>query len=113
MTNIDAAGGPLGPSSETIRVKVDGKAPDDVKPQIQSYIKRELRSLKDVEISDEKPQYEIRVEAMEISTKTAGRTNLNGYAFSALLLSPLQQFSSLTESAKNSCDEDYLISRHF
>ena len=51
------------------RVQVAVSAPENIRGLIRSYITRELRSLRDVEIVDEHPRWLIQVVATEVSGK--------------------------------------------
>ena len=73
----------LGPFSG--RVQVDVTARETIKGQIESYLTRELRSLGDVVVTDESPEWQLLVIAVE--TTSAGR--VNGVALSVVVLKPL------------------------
>ncbi|WJW76086.1 hypothetical protein QVG61_03055 [Thiohalobacter sp. IOR34] len=66
------------------KVKVTVSADDNIKGQVESYIKRELRSLQDVTLVDEGADWELSILAMEVSTK-GGYTS--GVILSVVILS--------------------------
>ena len=57
------------PAEHRFRVQVAVTADENIKGLITSYINRELRSLRDVEIVDKDPRWLLAVVAMEVSTK--------------------------------------------
>jgi hypothetical protein len=69
-----------------IKVRVRVSAPDSMKPEALSFLTRELRALKDVEVVDNAPQYQLDVVALEISSHAS--TVHTGYAISAIVTSP-------------------------
>lgn len=50
------------------RVKVTITADENIKPSLSSYLNRELRSLSDVELVDNNPEWEMNVLATEVKT---------------------------------------------
>jgi hypothetical protein len=64
-------------------VKVSVSADNNIKGQVESYIKRELRSLQDVTLVDEGADWELSILAMEISTKDGYKS---GVVISAVIL---------------------------
>lgn len=67
------------------RVKIDVSADENIKEEVQSYLARELRSLNDVIIVDENPEWELSIIAMELSTKEGYK---KGIGFSIVILKP-------------------------
>lgn len=65
------------------RVRVSVSANENIKGLITSYINRELRSLRDVEIVDKDPRWLLEVVAVEISTKGGYKS---GVALSVVVL---------------------------
>lgn len=80
------------------RVKVNVTAHEDISGRIESYIKRELRSLQDVEVVQDNPTYEIFIIASEHVTESGHK--MGGISFSILILSPIH-VSSLLNTLKN------------
>lgn len=66
------------------KVKVDVSANDNINGEIVSYLSRELRSLGDVIVVDEKPDWTISIVALELTNKGGNNT---GVALSILILS--------------------------
>jgi len=67
------------------KVQVSVSANDNIKGQVESYIKRELRSLQDVTLVDEGADWELSILAMEVSTKGGYKS---GVIISVVILSP-------------------------
>jgi hypothetical protein len=80
--------------SATVNVSVS--ASDDIKGQVESYIKRELRSLQDVSLVDEGGEWQLSILAMEVSTKGGHKS---GVILSVVILTPFnnQLISSMFE----------------
>ena len=69
----------------SLRVAVNVSAKGNIKNLITSYVTRELRSLSDVVIVENNPQWELNIVAVEIRTKGGKKT---GVAFSTVVLEP-------------------------
>lgn len=69
-----ATAGEIKPWSTSVKVNV--AANDNIKGQIESYIKRELRSLSDVTVVDEEAEWELQIVAMEPATKGGYKTGI-------------------------------------
>lgn len=67
------------------KVKVNISAADNIKGSVSSYVNRELRSLTDVEIVENDPEWIIYILAMEL--KTVGGYK-SGVAISTVIVSP-------------------------
>lgn len=67
------------------KIAVTTSAKESVKGEFESYIKREFRSLKDVEIVDSEADFTISFVILETQTKGGGTT---GYAISQVLSHP-------------------------
>lgn len=84
----------------TTRIKVAVTADDKLSPAISSYINRELRSLKDVEIVDVNPEWELSVIAMEVTNVGGDKvgvaisTKISRYVDNRLILKPGLSFPS-------------------
>jgi hypothetical protein len=63
------------------RVRVTVTADESIKGMVSSYLNRELRSLGDVELVDDNPEYEIRFLAVETKSLSGQKT---GVAFSVI-----------------------------
>jgi hypothetical protein len=87
------------------KVKVSVSAPDDIKDLVSSYLNRELRSLNDVEIVDNNPDWEIEIVAMELKTVSGYK---NGIAISTVILSPYNN-QALSEFFKPEFKESGLL----
>lgn len=72
------------------RVKVTVSASESIKDSVSSYLNRELRSLNDVEVVNDNPDWEISVVAMEL--KTVGGYK-NGIALSTVIVTPFNNQS--------------------
>ncbi len=69
---------PVDATDDKFRVKVKVSGNDDPKNLVTSYINRELRSLNDVEVVAEDPEYEIWIVCVEVGRK--------GYFLSTVIL---------------------------
>lgn len=67
------------------KVQVSISANESIKSQVDSYIKRELRSLQDVTLVDEGADWELNILAMEASTKAGYKS---GVILSVVIISP-------------------------
>lgn len=78
------------------KVQVSVSAEEAIRGQVESYVKRELRSLRDVTIVDEGADWELSILAMEVSTKGGYKS---GVIISAVILRPFdnQMVSALLE----------------
>lgn len=74
-----------GANQFSAKVQVSVSADDNIKGQVESYIKRELRSLQDVTLVDEGADWELSIVAMEVSTKSGYKS---GVILSVVILSP-------------------------
>jgi len=70
-----------------VKVKVSVSADENIKGQVESYIKRELRSLQDVTLVDEGADWELSILALEVSTKGGYKS---GVIISAVILYPFK-----------------------
>jgi hypothetical protein len=82
------------------KVKLDVVAPDKIKDEVRSYLSRELRSLGDVTIIEDKPSWSISI--IIVPTDTVSGQHL-GYAYATLVTQPLHT-DYLDKYAK--CDAD-------
>lgn len=69
------------------KVQVSISADESIKSQVDSYIKRELRSLQDVTLVDEGADWELNIIAMEVSTKAGYKS---GIVLSVIIISPFK-----------------------
>jgi len=69
------------------RVKVNVSADENISSRIESYIKRELRSLQDVTVVEDNANYEILIIALEPETISGHKTG--GIVLSILILEPI------------------------
>ncbi|NVM55777.1 MAG: hypothetical protein HWN66_18905 [Candidatus Helarchaeota archaeon] len=69
------------------RVKVDVTADENISSRIESYIKRELRSLQDITIVEDNANFRLSVIALELKTISGEKTG--GIALSTVILSPV------------------------
>jgi hypothetical protein len=70
----------------SIRVKLACSAQDNIRGEVESYLRRELRSLNDVILVDENPDLEVRIIAMEQKTTDGIKV---GLVFSVVVLEPM------------------------
>jgi hypothetical protein len=79
------------------RVTVEVSATENIKGLIHSFLTRELRSLEDVLIVDEDPDYKLEVAAVELTSNKGQKT---GVALSILILMPFDSelFTPLLEA---------------
>lgn len=63
---------------------------DSLRTQIISFVSRELRSLRDVDITDDNPSFKISIVAIAVALKSGYEA---GYAFSIVVTSPLGDWS--------------------
>jgi len=70
------------------RVSVSVSADENIKGLIESYIGRELRSLGDVVVTDEKPEWIINIVALELENRAGTKT---GLALSIVILEPFNR----------------------
>ena len=66
--SVTAHAADIGNLRYSAKVKVSVSATENIKGSVSSYLNRELRSLSDVELVDNKPEWEIIVIAMELMT---------------------------------------------
>lgn len=71
--------------STTIKLVIS--ADDEIQNQVYSYISRELRSLGDVTVVEDDPQWIIQIVAIQRKSKSGHKL---GYAFSEIILSPFR-----------------------
>ena len=94
------------PAEHRFRVQVAVSAPENIRGLITSYITRELRSLRDVEVVDEYPRWLIQVVAIEVSGK-------DGYKFGvSLSIAVLEKFdnSYLKSLMRETYKKDLVVS---
>jgi hypothetical protein len=71
--------------ADNLRVMVAVTGPDELKANISSYINRELRDIKDVDVVDELPDFTISIVGLETS-------GVRGYAMSLLVEEDLPEW---------------------
>lgn len=86
-------------------VRVSVSANENIKGLITSYINRELRGLRDVEIVYKNPRWLLQVVALEISTKGGYKSGV------ALSIVVLEQFdnSSLKSLMRETYEKDWVV----
>ena len=87
------------------RVQVSVSANENIKGLITSYINRELRSLRDVEIVDKDPRWRLAVVALETSTKGGYKS---GVALSIVVLEKFDN-SSLKSLISETYKKDLVV----
>lgn len=87
------------------RVQVGVTADENIKGLITSYINRELRSLRDVEIVDKDPRWLLEVIAVEISTKGGYKS---GVALSIVVLEKFDN-SYLKSLMRETYEKDLVV----
>jgi hypothetical protein len=88
-----------------IKVQLRVSSKDAIKGEVISYISRELRQFKDVQITDDDPDWVISALAMEI---TSGTSNIKlGIALSVVITSPFSK-AAIYNVAKTPTDQQFL-----
>ena len=82
----------------SVRVRVEVEADESIKSRILSYVKRELRSLSDVVLTDDNPKY--RIEIVGIEEKTVGGLK-SGISLSFIIAEQLD--NNLMENLLSRC----------
>lgn len=82
--SVEAYSADTSTTNFTARVKVTVTASDNVMSTVNSYMKRELLSLNDVELVDDNPEWEINVMALELFTVGGNKV---GVAVSTVFIS--------------------------